>query len=344
MTEYPIDVTASGAVHLGNEIVCDGFYYDAKARVQTHVHDDHMDDFDSSKGFQRIFMSPGTRSLLISERNADLPIRDNIVPLAMGEPIEFSGNRITLIPNDHMLGAVQTCVETPEGMRLGYSGDFAWPTPTGSLVSVDALVVDSSYGTPHMKREYSQADVESRLLELVFHLLKRGPIDLVAHRGTLHRALQLLSGQVSCPMVGSVNVQKEVAVYQEYGYCIDDILLNNSIDGRAALANGRHIRIHGTRDRKPLDVGNRSKVVLSAFMSRPDDPVLSYSDTAYRVALSDHADFYGTLDYITATGAKYVITDNTRGGNAVSLALEIQSRLGIKARPSTNLASREWGM
>jgi hypothetical protein len=63
-------------------------------------------------------------------------------------------------------------------------------------------------------------------------------------------------------------------------------------------------------------------------MSRPDDPVLEYSEIAYRVALSDHADF-GTLQYVSETGAQFVVTDNTRGGNALALALEIQRQLGI---------------
>jgi hypothetical protein len=74
-------------------------------------------------------------------------------------------------------------------------------------------------------------------------------------------------------------------------------------------------------------------------MSRRDDPVLEYSDTAYRVALSDHADFEGTLEYISATGAKAVVTDNTRGGNAIALALEIQRPARVKhfETPSINI-------
>lgn len=341
MNGYPIDVTASGAVHLGNEIVCDGFYYDATARIQTHIHDDHMDDFEGSKGFQHVYMSAATRSLLIIEKNADLPYRDNIVPLQMGVPYSHDGNRITLLPSDHMLGAVQACVELSNGTRVGYSGDFSWPPDR--IIEVDALVLDSSYGSPGCRREYSQAEVETRLLELMSRLVRRGPVDLLAHRGTLHRALQIFAGQIRCPLVASKHVVAEAAVYRDYGYCIDEILSPESADGKAAIAGGRYIRIHGTRDKKPLDRADHSKIVLSAFMSRPDDPILEYSDTAYRVALSDHADFEGTLAYVEATGAKFVVTDNTRCGNAVALALAIQHHLGIPARPSSNLGSREWG-
>ena len=57
----------------------------------------------------------------------------------------------------------------------------------------------------------------------------------------------------------------------------------------------------------------------------------------------DHADFDGTLAYIKATGAKYVISDNSRGGHACELAMEIKNQLGIEANPSTNSITYEWG-
>jgi len=78
-------------------------------------------------------------------------------------------------------------------------------------------------------------------------------------------------------------------------------------------------------------------------MARPDDPILEYSDCSFGVALSNHADFVGTLEYIRATKAKYVVTDNTRG-HAAELALEVTARPGIPARPSTTTYSREWGV
>jgi Cft2 family RNA processing exonuclease len=79
-------------------------------------------------------------------------------------------------------------------------------------------------------------------------------------------------------------------------------------------------------------------------MTNTKDPVLEYSEASFRVAMSDHADFPGTLEYVKATGAQYVVTDNTRAGHAVLLAQEIQRRLGIRARPSANRPSNDWGV
>ena len=66
--KYPINVAMpSGAVSLGPNVVCDGFLLSAKVRVQTHVHIDHMDRFETSKGKQQIIASEPTLKLLIAE-------------------------------------------------------------------------------------------------------------------------------------------------------------------------------------------------------------------------------------------------------------------------------------
>lgn len=104
---------------------------------------------------------------------------------------------------------------------------------------------------------------------------------------------------------------------------------------RDIISARRYVHLFGTGDAHPVDPAGCSKVILSAFMSNPQNPVLEYSAMSFRVALSNHANFDRTLEYVLATGAKSVVTDNTRGGHGVELALELRSRLGIEARPST---------
>ena len=150
---YPIEVYASGAISLGPNVCCDGFLSEAALRVQTHLHTDHMSQFDTSKGNQDIVLSDPTRQLLLCEHNADLPYRNNIKSIQLSQWHEANGFRIMLLPSGHMLGAVQVVVETPEQMRLGYSGDFRWPL--SRVIEVDALVVDSTYGSPKSVREFT---------------------------------------------------------------------------------------------------------------------------------------------------------------------------------------------
>ena len=101
--ERSADVLASGGVVLGSRVVCDGFVRDYPIRAQSHIHMDHMDDFASSKGTQEILALPGTRDLLISEYNADLAYRTNLIALNE-QPTNRDGVTIQLVRNGHMLG------------------------------------------------------------------------------------------------------------------------------------------------------------------------------------------------------------------------------------------------
>ena len=81
-----------------------------------------------------------------------------------------------------------------------------------------------------------------------------------------------------------------------------------------------------------------TSIKCSAYMAThsTSSPLISFSENSFSVALSNHADFLETLKYIEATGAKTVITDNTRN-HGIELANTINERLpGIEARPSTN--------
>ena len=339
--KYPIDVRASGAVALGPDISCDGFLRAAKLRVQTHIHQDHMRDFDISKGYQDILLSKPTRDLLISEFNFDLSSRINIKALDPQVPYCFGNSSVQLLPNDHILGSVQVQVELDDGMRVGYSGDFAWPLD--NVIQVDGLVVDSTYGSPESIRNYSQGESEAQFLFLIGKLLSEGPVYVKAHTGTLHRAIRLLSTELDVPLVGSSRLCREIDVYRQYGYAIGPVASWEMPEGQKLLQEGRIIRLFGKGDKYPVDTGGVAQIVLSAYFTDPDQPVVEYSSNAYAIALSNHADFKGTLEYIQATGAKYVVTDNTRGVKGYTLALEVQDRLGLTAKPSSNFKSHRWG-
>ena len=188
-----IDVLGSGAVQLGNVISCDGFIYGYPIRVQTHVHEDHMDGFDSSKGYQRIIVTRPTFDLLIAiGNNADIPHRENIKVIPLGVPILMEDCHIVLLDNGHMLGSAQVEVTLPNGLRCGYSGDFAWPLE--KVIHVEQLVLDSTYGSPDSVRKFTQEEANNRFVELVVERIKAGPVLISSHRGTLQRAISCLDG------------------------------------------------------------------------------------------------------------------------------------------------------
>lgn len=330
-----VDVLYSGAVRLGSNTVCDGYAKGYPFRVQTHIHDDHMAEFDKSKGEQDLFMSPETRKLLIAERDADLEYRDNLIPLGRGVQRELSdGSKLTLLPSGHMLGSCQVALELSSGIRCGYSGDFAWPLD--DVIQVDELVVDSTYGSPASVRRYTQDEAESCLLEVVCQALRRGSVHIKAHRGTIERVLQVLAGNTGVPILASPRLIREIDVYRNYGFGAEELETLDSVVGRAALNDRSYIRLFSKGDALGTELIEGTSITCSAYMVGTDHPLLQFSERAFRVALSNHADFEGTLAYVEATGAKKVVTDNTRS-HGVDLAIAINKRLSsVCAEPSTN--------
>ena len=335
MSHPLVDVFNNGTVRLGTNTLCDGFADGFPYRVQTHIHDDHMDEFDRSKGFQDLFMSQETRQLLIAERNADLEYRDNLIPVPWElEHTLEDGSKLILLRSGHMLGSCQVALELPNGVRCGYSGDFSWPLD--NIIQVDQLVVDSTYGSPGSVRLYTQNEAESRLQEVVCQRLRHGSVHVKAFRGTIERVIHVLAGIVNVPILVSTELSREIAVYQDHGFAVAALELLESETGQLALNNRSYVRLYSKGDGFGNELTEGTCVTCSAFMINNDNPLLKFSERAYSVALTNHADFEGTLAYVEATGAKRVVTDNTRN-HGVDLAVAINQRLkGVCAMPSTN--------
>lgn len=334
-----VEVNPYGAIRLGKDVVCDGFLHSCSTRVQSHVHADHLHDFETSKGYQEVVTSRGSYDLLIQLKNADLPYRDNFRAIEYGIP-HFQGNsKLTLFPSSHILGAAQVLVELEDGLRLGYSGDFQWPLD--HPINCDCLVLDSTHGSPRYKRTYQQDEVDERLTELLLKRVKTSPIIVRGHTGILQRVATLLTGQSDAPIYASDKTIREYRVYENHGYPPRNIQ-RVSWGARTGIETGfLMLRMH---EKPPAFVdASYTRVTLSQYISHPSEPVLQFSDRDFRVAMSDHAEFEGIIDYVRAVSPKMVVTDNSRGGHAVELAQEISRRLGIHAVPSTYVASQEWG-
>jgi len=335
MVKQIVDVLRDGTICLGSSVTCDGFAEGFPIRVQTHVHDDHMIKFETSKGLQDLVMRPETYSLLVAEKNADLEYRDNFHRLGCGKKFELEdGSHLCLLPSSHMLGSCQVTLQRTDGLRIGYSGDFGWPL--GKVIEVDQLVVDSTYGSPRSVRHYTQAAAEECLSSLVFGQLRQGPVHIYAHRGTIERVLHVLSDNIGVPIIATARLIKEVEVYQDYGLAAGELLWADSEVGQLAMQEKSFVHLYSKGDgfrNEPMD---GTSITCSAYMVPSNNPLLQYSDRAYRVSLSNHADFNETLAYIKATGAKKVVTDNTRN-HGCELALAINQRLeGVFASPSSN--------
>lgn len=320
---------------MGPNLVCDGYSEHARYRVQTHIHQDHMRGFNRSKGAHDIFLTCETFELLVAEQNADLPFRENFIRIERNSPQNLEdGSRLTLVSANHMLGACQVLLELPHGIRVGYSGDFGWPVQ--EVIQVDQLVIDSTYGNPRSVRGYTQDQAEQCLLEIVTERLRYGSVHVKAHPGTIERVLDILGGNIEVPIVATERLLAQIAVYQQYGFGVGEVYSINSDDGKVAMSQRSYVRLYSRGESLQNELIEGSTVRCSAYMMDYDYPIRTYSERACQIALSNHADFRQTLEYVQATGAKFVITDNTRN-YGINLAEAINSYLvGVRAIPSSN--------
>ena len=60
-------------------------------------------------------------------------------------------------------------------------------------------------------------------------------------------------------------------------------------------------------------------------------PIRQTGSNKYIVALSDHSDYDGLMDYVRQSKPQQVITDSYRVGHAEILAKQIREQLGLSA-------------
>jgi putative mRNA 3-end processing factor len=322
-------VTERGAVLLGDSVACDAFDADRPLRVVTHAHADHLVGLRRSlKSCQKILMTKATRDL-IRVVNGALPLDDGAVQLLdYGEMFEYGDERVTLVKADHILGAAQVLVEDSKGRRVGYTGDFR-VDGTEPLLNCDTLVLEATYGSPWFKRAF-KVDVRELLVSMVEERLRRGAVYVFGYYGKLQEVMQILRrADVCVPFVMPERVFHVSEVCEAHGMHLGDFTLSTAKEGRELLDEDLpcvafyHMNTRGK-------VGLRSsRICVSGWEFR--SPCRQIGEREHLVALSDHSDFCGLIEYVRRSMPRRVVTDNYRVSHGVTLAREISRRLGIPA-------------
>ena len=344
----PTFVRADGCVQLGPDVTCDGFSPSAPVRIQSHVHQDHMKDFERSKGLQQyIVCTEATHGLLCAEFDADLPRRRRQLVVMPSDgvyrPVADSRVLVALFPAGHMIGSAICAIKYPDGAHYAYTSDFAWPL-RNLPVRPNVLIVDATYGDPTRIRNYRLADVVNRFQQTILERRNQGSIVITGHRGRLQYALQLMADYCPGPFLVSKHVADTLAVYMHHqGFHVQAHNLSSE-EARSLMRTGSFISLIETRDKTDLhSINADTRIFLSAFMVPREDPVLELSNGTIRIALTDHADFHGTIELIKAVEPACVVADSTRGGNGESLAEFVSSELGIPSTSNVAPTSPEWG-
>lgn len=328
--EQKVSITQQGAALLGKYVVCDGFDWDREVAIVTHVHKDHIAHFDECHGYYKLnFCSPETKELLIALRGEWLRLKRNVIALPYKESYPYKEERITLYPARHILGSSQVLVENQDGVRIVYTGDFDFPNT--KPVETDILVVDATFGDPSQVAQSSREQIIGRLVSLTKKELESFSVCILSHRGKLQEVMSILrNASVTVPFLCAPDIFKMTRVYQDYGINVGNVLsLENGVAQKIIENGERHIlfQVLGLKQFPPV---HYTKIRVSRWGTT--ESFYRVADDYCVVALSDHADFNGILEYVQECKPKLVITDNYRAGSADSLAQAIRNELHIEAK------------
>ena len=320
-------VTQRGAVLLGDSVACDAFDESRPLRVVTHAHADHLGGLRTSlKTCEKVLMTKATRDLIKVIEGPDALSGGAVKTLEYGKPIKYGDERVTLVYADHIMGAAQVLVEDSSGARVAYTGDFRLDgTP---VLECDTLVVEATYGTPSCKRSFN-VDVRELLVSMVEKQLRDGTVYVFGYHGKLQEVMQILhNADVSVPFVMPERVFNLSKVCERHGMQLGCLTLSTREEAREMLnGNLPCVAFYHMNSRGTVGLG-ASRISVSGWEFQSACRQIGHKE--HVIALSDHSDFDGLIEYVRRSKPERVITDNFRS-NGESLAREINKRLGIRA-------------
>ena len=322
------DVTAKGAVLLGRYVACDAFDGSMPLRVVTHVHADHMVGLRRSLvNCEKVLMTEATKDLIDVMRGPLFLMAGCVETLGYGKSLQYEEERVTFFRADHVLGAAQVFVEDAEGTRIVFTGDFRIDeTP---VLDADILVMEATYGSPSCKRSFG-GNVRNLLVSLVKKGLRQGAVYVFGYHGKIQEVMQILHDEgVKVPFVLPERLFHFSKVCERHGMRLGRLMLSGEKEAKELLAGNSSCVAF-------CHMASRSKVGQGCFRIYVsgwefNSACREISEKEYVVALSDHSDFDGLVEYVRRSKPKLVITDNFRAGRAERLAKEIRRRLGITA-------------
>lgn len=336
---FKASINKKGAVLLGKYVACDSIDLSRPLRVVTHVHYDHLNGLQQSlRNCETVVMTPATKDLLQVLRRPSSLISGNIKTLFYGETLRTREECLTLYPADHILGAAQVLVEDEEGTRCVYTGDFRLAkTP---VIEADVLVIEATYGNPFQVRPFEKL-VENALISLVESGLKHGPVYIFGYHGKLQELMQILhQNKVTMPFIVPEKVFKAAKICECHGMRLGKYLLSSDEEAKALIEkNDAYVAFYHMNSRRYV---GKDALRINVSGWEFSSPKRQIADNEHIIALSDHADFNGLLNYVKESNPKLVITDDYRVGDAKVLAKEITKRLGIKAKPMPELKNAHW--
>ncbi len=321
-------ITKTGAILLGKNTACDAYDETKPLRVITHAHADHMTGLrESVRARKKILLTAATKDLIDALRGRQSLEKADVQTLSYGKPLEYDEEKVTLFKADHILGAAQVLVEDSEGTRIVNTGDFRIDeTP---VIPADILVIEATYGSPWCKRAFGK-DVKNLLVSAVEKGLKRGSVYVFGYYGKLQEIMQLLTvAGVECPFIMPQKVYDVSRASERHGMRLGHLVLSETEEGKEMLdTNSTCIGFYHMGSKKTVPRDSYKITVTGWEFGSASRQI---SEREHLIALSDHSDFAGLIEYVDQSKPKLVITDSYRVGHGEVLARELNRRFAIPA-------------
>ncbi len=219
---------------------------------------------------------------------------------------EFNGETIELYPARHIAGSAQVLVETKEG-SAGYTGDFKMPG-TEPMKGLDVLVIDATYGSPHLTRKGTEWDALSALIDLIESKGLEGPVWLYGFNGKLQEIMvELRIRGVRNPfMADQVTLKLAQVASKFYGVELGKVNIFDSTRAGPGTIVFMHVKKSFSATRAP-----GVHVVLTGRERR--GTLVEVKPNLYNLAYSDHASFPEIIEYVEEARPRKVVVDGTRG-------------------------------
>ena len=131
------------------------------------------------------------------------------------------------------------------------------------------------------------------------------------------------------PFIAPEKVFHVSKVCEKHGMHIGRLMLSTEPETEKLLdSNVPCVAFYHMESRSNIGLNN-FRIFVSGWEF--DSAIRQTDSNEYVVALSDHSDFNGLLEYVRRSKPEHVITDNSRVSNGETLAKEIRKSLGISA-------------
>lgn len=286
----------------------------------SHAHSDHIS---AAKLSNSVFASEQTMQLVECAYN--IKVKPAQIPTDMA-----------LLSAGHMLGSKQLCInDENSGMRIVYTGDFQMERSRASepitIPEADCVILDSTYYDPMFSFK-DKSESEAELIKWVRTARESGIVLFSAYSmGKAQELISILNTEDIVPVV-SKKISRINKVYESNGmrlryasaYDLDRAGEYDEEIGGNFVGITERRNLPGLAYSLSSVHGRRVYTAIATGFSSVFD-----FDTDAQFPISDHADFQQSIDYIDATGAKYIYT---YGGSDALFARNLSKR-GYIARP-----------